>query len=189
MALQSSGQIKLSEIATEFGGSAPHALSEYYGDGNAPASGEIQLAADFYGTSAGTLQANTTITVGTGGSKNEQRGVDVGGTFGSIASTSIGNSTNEIDEVYHDSLANVVRFHLKNSTTYTAWTYIEIVNGNNNNVTRFNRTDASMSSHGITGAIFHHWSSAASGSPNTTISAAAVMGPNGTSTGFKIVQT
>ena len=51
MALQSSGQIKLSEIATEFGGSAPHALSEYHGEGNAPASGEIQLAADFYGTS------------------------------------------------------------------------------------------------------------------------------------------
>jgi len=31
MALQSSGQIKLSEIAEEHGGSAPHSLSEYYG--------------------------------------------------------------------------------------------------------------------------------------------------------------
>ena len=51
MALQSSGQIKLSEIATEYGGSAPHALSEYHDKGNAPASGEIQIAADFYGTS------------------------------------------------------------------------------------------------------------------------------------------
>ncbi len=51
MALQSSGQIKLSEIAAEFGGSEPHALSEYHDKGNAPASGEIQLAADFYGTS------------------------------------------------------------------------------------------------------------------------------------------
>ena len=29
MALQSSGPIALSEIAAEFGGSAPHALSEY----------------------------------------------------------------------------------------------------------------------------------------------------------------
>ena len=62
MALQSSGQIKLSEIATEFGGSAPHSLSEYYGNGNAPASGEIQLAADFYGTS--NYLASGTITVG-----------------------------------------------------------------------------------------------------------------------------
>ena len=51
MAIQSSGQIKLSEIATEYGGSQPHQLSEYHGKGNAPASGEIQLAADFYGTS------------------------------------------------------------------------------------------------------------------------------------------
>lgn len=52
MALQSSGQISLAQIAAEFGGSAPHSLSEYHGKGNAPASGEIQLAADFYGTSA-----------------------------------------------------------------------------------------------------------------------------------------
>jgi len=51
MALTGSGQIKLSEIATEYGGSEPHALSEYHDKGNAPASGEIQLAADFYGTS------------------------------------------------------------------------------------------------------------------------------------------
>ena len=56
MALQSSGQIKLSEIAAEFGGSAPHALSEYHGEGNAPSSGEIQLAADFYGTSSNLAQ-------------------------------------------------------------------------------------------------------------------------------------
>lgn len=51
MALQGSGQIKLSEIATEYGGSEPHQMSEYHDKGNAPASGEIQLAADFYGTS------------------------------------------------------------------------------------------------------------------------------------------
>jgi hypothetical protein len=52
MALQSSGQISLSNIQSEFGGSNPISLSEYYGKGNAPASGEIQLAADFYGTSS-----------------------------------------------------------------------------------------------------------------------------------------
>ena len=63
MALQSSGQIKLSEIAAEFGGSTPHALSEYYSKGNAPSSGEIQLAADFYGTSNAT-SLSTTMTVG-----------------------------------------------------------------------------------------------------------------------------
>tara|TARA_R100000951_G_scaffold16447_1_gene12958 strand:+ start:2642 stop:3421 length:780 start_codon:yes stop_codon:yes gene_type:complete len=53
MPLQSSGQISLAQIAAEFGGSAPHALSEYYGDGNAPGSGEIRLGADFHGTSSG----------------------------------------------------------------------------------------------------------------------------------------
>ena len=31
MALQGSGQIKLSEIETEYGGSAPTQLSEYHG--------------------------------------------------------------------------------------------------------------------------------------------------------------
>lgn len=60
MALQSSGQISLGDIATEFGGTAPHSLSEYYSKGNAPASGEIQIAADFYGTSS-----CTTFTAGT----------------------------------------------------------------------------------------------------------------------------
>jgi hypothetical protein len=51
MALTGSGQISIGDIAGEFGGSEPHALSEYHDKGNAPASGEIQVAADFYGTS------------------------------------------------------------------------------------------------------------------------------------------
>ena len=67
MALQSSGQIKLSEIATEFGGSAPHSLSEYHNKGNAPASGEIQLAADFYGTSDFTAYAIAYLAIAGGG--------------------------------------------------------------------------------------------------------------------------
>jgi hypothetical protein len=61
MALTSSGQIKLSQIAAEFGGSAPHALSEYHGKGNAPGSGEIELATDFYGTS-NSLAVSTSFT-------------------------------------------------------------------------------------------------------------------------------
>ena len=56
MALQESGQIKLSEIQTEFGGSAPTQLSEYYDGGsyvpggvnaNIPESGQIKLS-NFY---------------------------------------------------------------------------------------------------------------------------------------------
>lgn len=66
MALQSSGQIKLSEIATEFGGSEPHALSEFYGAASGvPSSGEIKLAADFYGTSNIVILAAGSMTAGT----------------------------------------------------------------------------------------------------------------------------
>ena len=103
MALQSSGQIKLSEIATEFGGTAPHSMSEYYaggsnvpsGTGSIPSSGEIQLAADFYGTSAAVVALNATITIGTRTEKNQatrfgflsNSNVQEGSTYGSISSS------------------------------------------------------------------------------------------------------
>ena len=45
------GQVSIQDIVDEYGGSAPHALSEYYDKGNAPGSGEIQVHADFQGTS------------------------------------------------------------------------------------------------------------------------------------------
>ena len=60
MAVTSSGLIRLSgDIVAEFGGSAPHALSEYYrnaglvtaGNTAVPTSGAIALS-DFYGTTA-----------------------------------------------------------------------------------------------------------------------------------------
>ena len=51
MTLPSSGPISISQIAAEFGGTAPHSLSEYYGVATGvPSSGTIDLA-DFYGTS------------------------------------------------------------------------------------------------------------------------------------------
>lgn len=56
MALQTSGEISLADIAAEFGGSTPHSLSEYYGVDTVPASGTISFS-DFYGTSnAGQVQ-------------------------------------------------------------------------------------------------------------------------------------
>ena len=51
MPLQSSGKIRLSEIASEFGGSTPHNLSEYYNRGSSPSSGQISIG-DFYGQGA-----------------------------------------------------------------------------------------------------------------------------------------
>lgn len=74
MALQSSGQISLSNIATEFGGSAPHAMSEYYSGGSnvpsgtqnasgvtIPTSGQIALATNFYGSVAETIVGSVTV--------------------------------------------------------------------------------------------------------------------------------
>ncbi len=87
MAIQSSGQVKLSEIATEFGDSAPHAMSEFYGGGgkvpqganpNVPTSGEIEIG-DFYDAVAATvltISSNTndynikTAAVAAGGDQN-----------------------------------------------------------------------------------------------------------------------
>lgn len=63
MALQSSGAISIGDVAAEFGGTAPHALSEYYGKGNAPASGAITIGGNFYGASnqfAFTITTNQT---------------------------------------------------------------------------------------------------------------------------------
>lgn len=52
MALQTSGAISLDDIQTEFGGSNPISLSEYYGAASGiPASGTISIS-DFYGAAA-----------------------------------------------------------------------------------------------------------------------------------------
>ena len=70
MALQSSGAISLADLATEFGGTAPHSMSEYYRGGGlvpnnntgVPTSGVISLS-DFYGAVAAIvldITSNTT---------------------------------------------------------------------------------------------------------------------------------
>ena len=98
MAMPSSGEIKFSQLQTEFGGSNPIGLSEYYGLGNAPASGEIQLGADFYGTSSAASISYVT-TVGNGdvtASPHTFSSVSLGATAGDrytvIAIGSIANS-------------------------------------------------------------------------------------------------
>ena len=74
MALPTSGALSLSDIQTEFGGSNPISLSEYYAgglyvpsgtsgtNGAVPTSGEIAVS-DFYGTQAG---ITITVTEGSG---------------------------------------------------------------------------------------------------------------------------
>jgi len=63
MTLPSSGTISINSLVGEFGGSAPHALSEYYRNGglvssgntNVPTSGALSLS-DFYGSTATTTR-------------------------------------------------------------------------------------------------------------------------------------
>lgn len=51
MALQTTGPISLDDIQTEFGGTNPISISEYYGEGGVPSSGTISIG-DFYGASS-----------------------------------------------------------------------------------------------------------------------------------------
>jgi hypothetical protein len=63
MALQSSGAISLANIQTEFGGSHPISLSEYYGKDTVPSSGAISIG-NFYGTSDSTATGGIITTSG-----------------------------------------------------------------------------------------------------------------------------
>lgn len=52
MPLPASGVLSMADIVAEFGGAAPHGISEYYGAASGiPASGQISIA-DFYGASS-----------------------------------------------------------------------------------------------------------------------------------------
>lgn len=62
MALQTSGAISLANVQTEFGGSNPISISEYYGvDSGVPTSGTISLS-NFYGKSAIQVESYTYTT-------------------------------------------------------------------------------------------------------------------------------
>jgi len=64
MTLQSSGAISLADVQTEFGGSNPIGINEYYGRAaGIPASGTISLA-DFYGKSAAVAFEFSTLVFG-----------------------------------------------------------------------------------------------------------------------------
>jgi hypothetical protein len=171
MALQSSGQIKLSEIATEFGGSAPHALSEYYGDGNAPASGEIQLAADFYGTSnafSTTLSWATRVqkvgneVLGFTTSSSSLNGSTIGGgtmpsSLGSIAAQPSGPNIAHLFRTC--SLVGADDLNLEFVSTFTSWTSITI---GSKTFTRASATTPGGYTAGITNRSFQ-WRNASNG--------------------------
>ena len=155
MALQSSGQIKLSEIAAEFGGSAPHSLSEYYSGGSnvpagtqnassvtIPTSGQISLASSFYGSVAEVVLINTTITsaIRTQDAKigiyqhGFSDGTGTGGvSFGSITSNSISSSGNRtlkrVSTGGSSNQSNHVLTFAVSQYTWTGWTKVVITKG------------------------------------------------------------
>ena len=122
MPLASSGEIKLSQIRDEFGlTSGQVAMSSLYGKGNAPASGEIQMGADFHGT-AGSLIAGS-ITRGGVVDKTDRYIVgrhestpNANANIGSITHS----TTEQFDRFYYDAGINrEIRIKPNNATAFT----------------------------------------------------------------------
>ncbi len=163
MPLQNSGQIKLSEIAAEFGGSAPHALSEYHGKGNAPSSGEIQLAADFYGTAntfTTTLSWQTHVNkVGNEalGFFNSSSSVSGTGFDGGTMPSSLGSlaaqpSTPNINHLFRTCLSVAAdEITIEFASTFTAWTSITV---GSKTLTRSSASTPGTRNTGITNRTF-----------------------------------
>ena len=95
MALPSSGTISLNDIQTEFGGTNPISISEYYRGGsfmsdnnnNVPTSGTIDLA-DFHGSVLGSSITYEIIGGGGEGAGGSYGGNGASGTASSLASSS-----------------------------------------------------------------------------------------------------
>ena len=148
MPLQSSGQIALSEIRNEFSlGSGQIAMSQLYGKGNAPASsGQILMAANFYGVSSFSGFANTSIGSGTHTTKasptlTKRYGYSDGVTspaMGSIVDNSISNSGATIRQM--TTMTGFSPFtNIQFSSSYTNWTTLTI-----NNQYNLSRTSANV---------------------------------------------
>lgn len=120
MAVTGSGTISIQDIVDEFGGTAPHSLSEYYrngayvGGGNTgvPTSGEISLS-DFYGASAGTV---ITVTQGSTGGSFDFNGFS--STAGSVSPTTLFGSAIEVIAEREDTKSSSFQFWVRVSGTH-----------------------------------------------------------------------
>jgi hypothetical protein len=142
MALQTSGAISLNDIQTEFGGSNPISISEYYGAAaGIPASGVISIG-DFYGASAVTYLDYQTVTVGFAPGGQYTPAVYGYSTFSSIGSISDGTSDlyggATIIELYQSDF-NALYFEVSGNQSNSGWSTMT-VSGQT-----FNRADASYS--------------------------------------------
>lgn len=197
MAIVSSGEVKLSDLATEFGGSPPHQMSEYYSGGNnvpsgtknasnvtIPTSGQISLASSFYGSVAEVVLLETTITAGTRVRDakldiveyGRSDGTNTGGTsYGTIANnTYTQNGTNKSIKVCRtngdSSGANAGLTLIIGATgNYTGWTSLTLTRGG----TTATILRTAMSSQNVTGGTMFTGNIGVSGifvnNANTTI--------------------
>ena len=151
MAVTSSAPISITDLVTEFGGSAPHSLTEYYRGGSLvpsgpaannsiPTSGAISLT-NFFGAVKETSTDNYTINIASGstGGFFTSYGFSsaaTGFSIGSISANTIGftgfNVT--IEGVYWT--ANKIFFRASSNPGNSGWTSMTVGS------TTFNRTDA-----------------------------------------------
>lgn len=154
MAIVSSGAVSLSDLATEFGGSQPHSMSEYYSGGSnvpagvqnassvtIPTSGQISLASSFYGSVAEVVLLETTITAGfrTRDAKlglhehGFSDGTGTGGTsYGSIANNSISSANRTVKNVRTGGTSTTSNHALTfnvSSYSWTGWTKLVLTKG------------------------------------------------------------
>ena len=136
MAVTSSAPIDIGDLVTEFGGSAPHSLTEYYRGGSlvpnttannsVPTSGAISLT-DFFGAT-NTVTWTTTQTNGQGSGKLPIVGYSDGlsGTFGSVTDNSIDFLSKTYKALWHRVAGSEVGTHFQIQDNSTAWTSITI---------------------------------------------------------------
>ena len=150
MAVTGSAPISITNLVTEFGGSAPHSLTEYYRGGSLvpngpaannsiPTSGAISLT-NFFGAVKETSTDNYTITIG---SRNIGfflaygfASAATGFQMGAISANTIGFSgfNVTIEGVYWT--ANKIFFRASTNPGNSGWTSMTVGS------TTFNRTDA-----------------------------------------------
>ena len=178
MAVTSSAPISITDLVTEFGGSAPHSLTEYYRGGSlvpnvtannsVPASGAISLT-DFFGATATSGTDDRTITIGSGsfggfitgfGFSSAATGFPIGGISANTIGFSGFNVT--IEALYF--LINGITFRASTNPGNSGWTSMTIGS------TTLNRADASYNG----GSTINSW----------TWTSSNIIGTSGTQTVF-----
>ena len=153
MAVTSSAPIDIGDLVTEFGGDAPHSLTEYYRGGSlvpnitanngVPTSGAISLT-DFFGATDTQTTGDYTITISSSiiGLGISVTGFDANGqvsSFGSISTNTIAFSGFDVTIGGVYATSSQLRFYVTSHVDNSGW--ISMTLGG----TTYNRTDASYS--------------------------------------------